>query len=135
MDLKTKDVVLITITILLVGVALFSMHYREVLNDMVGIMVALMVPIFLIILALSIFAGPVVLKFAGLPGVKPVMGLLIFLLLFGGFTATLGNDLNSQLTGNSVKATDIIFTRETLNISVILLLSVAFFFIVLTKSH
>lgn len=135
MDLKGKDVFLITLIIIIIGVALFSNHYRIVLNDMVGIIVALMVPIFMIILALSIFAGPKVLSFIAMPGVKPLFAIMIIFIIFGGFSATLGNDLNTQLTGNSVKATDVIFTKETLNVSIIMLVGVFLFFMVLTKSH
>lgn len=135
MDLKGKDVFLITLAIIMIGVALFSIHYRAVLNDMVGIIVALMVPVFMIILALSIFAGPKVLTFIGMPGVKPVFVIMIIIMIVGGFSATLGNDLNSQLTGNSVKATDIIFTKETLNVSIIMIVGIFLFFMVLTKNH
>ncbi len=113
-----------------ISVSVFSEHYRGVLGDTVSLLTVLLVPIFFIILALMFVTGTKVFSF---PGIKTAINLLIVLMLIGGVSATLGNDVAQQISGNSVRATDSLFQTDFLTATLFVALGLSFFFVVLKR--
>lgn len=126
----TRDYVIGFLLIAGICVAIFSIHYRIVLKDMVNMLTMLFVPLFFIIIAIAFFAGANVLT---VPGMKTMITTLIVLLLLGGVSATLGNDVVNQLSGNAITPTDAIFNKDFLNAAVILVVGISIFFVLLIK--
>jgi hypothetical protein len=113
-----------------VGVSVFSEHYRGVLENMLAITTALLAPLFFIILAMIFFTGPKVLNF---PGLKNALYVMAVIIIIGGVTATLGNDIANQISGSSIRATDSLFKTDFLNASFFLIISLSVFSAILIK--
>lgn len=129
----TKEVIMFAIVVIMAFIAAFSDHYRGIFNHMVGVITALFVPICLMVLAIAFIGGAKFMTLAKMPGIGIVFTILVVVIIAGGFIATVGNDINEQLTGNSVKVTDLIFTRDALNAGFVLLFGIIMFVIILVK--
>lgn len=131
--MDAKDWVLAIIIIFGIGVALAYDHYKNVFVSMLSLTTALLVPVFFIIVALIFFSGDKFLNILSLPGIKVAFTAVIVILIVGGVSATLGNDVVNQLSGNAVSTSDVIFKTDFLNAAVIIIVGLFLFFMVLVR--
>ncbi|MBR9690435.1 hypothetical protein GOV08_02000 [Candidatus Woesearchaeota archaeon] len=103
---------------------------RPVIFQSITLLTILAIPLFFIILLLSFFGG---FRLFALPGVKPIFVLLIVLILLGGIGVPVGNEVHNQLTSSATKATDVFFTKEALNLSMLLIIGAFLFTYLLLK--